>query len=1191
MRSFLPTRALGRLPVFVAALGLLGLTACQPDSTSMTSPAGEEASEGPETGAPDPAFARSDGASGGNPAVWFLPPLVPNPQGDPEFEPDKFNPDLDVDIRIFECGASDDDCPATLGDATGPELGGPASVPNDHYQFDWKTPRNGNGKVYRAFVEAEGLVVGFLDIELRRGGPRGRRGGPGAAGSDPDDNAFRNPGSTAPIKVMIEEAVTVGCESGDPQCIGIVGSEPTEDVLLELEEDGDQDNDLTLHIPAGTSFEDGEGNPVESATFTLQACQPGTEFDVDLRLVGPCFTIVSDPPNIELADGEAIVGICDLESLNEPFASQDQRSRVTIHQFDNGSFAEVLPHAHPEGCPVVGSSLPAHPLLRLAAAATDRVVDWLTPGTLIAGSALLDTGGGGRLGSFRSNFSGAIPSRIEVGPGGDLGPVDAPVGDPVDPAPIVRVVDSGGEPVEGATVRFDVLGPAGSSTVDGQSSVEVLTDDQGLADGSWVLNDAENNPHELRVWAKGMVVGANADVLMPVNWPGDPQNPQSLSCDDTDPGDPVADGCFDEWLVAGGFTFQANGVEGCDGTEGNECSQAVESNSTSGSLLVLETEDPDGNNDLTLEIPSGTTFEDENGDEVQNVTFTLGTCDAPFDADLKLVSDCFQILTDPPNITLVGNQATVSICELEEVADNATDATFASHAQEERVSIYQYDNGVFAEALPHEAPVGCGGSALGPQNALGRLASAALDGVLEWLRPEPLIARSSMLDTGGGGRLGSFRSFFQAALPSMIVVPSDFPTDGDGTPVTSAELGGQADPPPTVEVVDAGGEPVEGATVRFEVVNAAGSTIVGPTTAVTGADGSASVDWQLETLDNPHELRVFAKGMTRSLDRGGSGIIQPGTTDPEPIGGSDFCSTNECAAGWIVAEELVYEGYALFEADFESTTERNAWTTSTPAGSPLPGLWNRSELDLSNTAEPDPWDYVDLATGDGSAGALPAPFEGSWAFWYGDHVGTVAADGAPELGNYLGSAVPDCDASGPPCQTDKSGGISTGAHTGELLSPTFTMPPALPTGHVLQLQFASWFEIESVDPHAFDLMDVTVEEVGGGGASVTVTVNPTSDPNGPPAAPFTSGGFDAPPAWTAESVVLAGLEGKTVRIRARFRSGDTNFNGFRGWVVDDFRVVKAVLSPSIQASVVGGAALQTGETGPRPIGTREVGGN
>ena len=60
---------------------------------------------------PDPSFAQSDGSTGGSDYVWFLPPLVPNPAGDPDYEPDKFDPTLDVTIEIFECTSSEPGMP------------------------------------------------------------------------------------------------------------------------------------------------------------------------------------------------------------------------------------------------------------------------------------------------------------------------------------------------------------------------------------------------------------------------------------------------------------------------------------------------------------------------------------------------------------------------------------------------------------------------------------------------------------------------------------------------------------------------------------------------------------------------------------------------------------------------------------------------------------------------------------------------------------------------------------------------------------------------------------------------------------------------------------------------------------------------------------------------------------------------
>src|SRR4030081_609828 len=51
----------------------------------------------------DPSAILSDGAHGGNPDFFFLPPLVPSPYNNPDFEPGTFNSTLQPSLRVEIC--------------------------------------------------------------------------------------------------------------------------------------------------------------------------------------------------------------------------------------------------------------------------------------------------------------------------------------------------------------------------------------------------------------------------------------------------------------------------------------------------------------------------------------------------------------------------------------------------------------------------------------------------------------------------------------------------------------------------------------------------------------------------------------------------------------------------------------------------------------------------------------------------------------------------------------------------------------------------------------------------------------------------------------------------------------------------------------------------------------------------------
>jgi hypothetical protein len=216
-------------------------------------------------------------------------------------------------------------------------------------------------------------------------------------------------------------------------------------------------------------------------------------------------------------------------------------------------------------------------------------------------------------------------------------------------------------------------------------------------------------------------------------------------------------------------------------------------------------------------------------------------------------------------------------------------------------------------------------------------------------------------------------------------------------------------------------------------------------------------------------------------------------------------------------------------------------------------IWNRSALStpttpLLNAAFPS---YVSTFGADGGAGgALPSPIAGTKSSWYGN----------PTKGNYIGTQVTE-DAA-------LSGGMSTGPNAGALVSPQFRVPNV---PNATELAFKTWWEIESVNPHSFDIMDVEVVNVVTGAVTVARRLNPSTDPTSPSisvrrAMPYTSGGFNTAPAWQDVAVDLSAYRGQTIRLRFAFNTRDSQYNGFRGWIVD--QVAVRVLPPlSLRALV------------------------
>jgi hypothetical protein len=267
------------------------------------------------------------------------------------------------------------------------------------------------------------------------------------------------------------------------------------------------------------------------------------------------------------------------------------------------------------------------------------------------------------------------------------------------------------------------------------------------------------------------------------------------------------------------------------------------------------------------------------------------------------------------------------------------------------------------------------------------------------------------------------------------------------------------------------------------------------------------------------------------------------------------------AAGFATAQTPItlIENETVPNVDFALSTSQGGDVYfrdgfETGEGWTAEGFWNRSTLgDIVNAAVPT---YVSLAPGDASKGALPAPVEGAYAFWYGEAA----------TGNFMGEQSP-YDQAG-------SGGTSVLPNQGSLTSPVLQIPLGAPNA---SLRFETWFEIESENPNdqGFDLMTIGVYDEGKGVLTPLGRLNPFVDPTlaNRVAIPFTSGGFNARPVWRTEYLDLSAFAGANIRVVFIFDTVDGAYNGFRGWVIDNVVV-------SDEAVPAGAPALAPATTGP-----------
>lgn len=160
MRDPISWRAYGRPHLAFALLIGLGIASCHEGPTNPPSPGG-------------PAYTISDGAHQGNPHVFFLPPMLPDPSS--RFT-SRFEGSLDVAIHICVWDRTEESCGPAL--AMYNSNAGPGSetvrVPAgaEYYLVNWHTDDMlnqfplGAGEVYRIQVLVRGTVVAFADVEV-----------------------------------------------------------------------------------------------------------------------------------------------------------------------------------------------------------------------------------------------------------------------------------------------------------------------------------------------------------------------------------------------------------------------------------------------------------------------------------------------------------------------------------------------------------------------------------------------------------------------------------------------------------------------------------------------------------------------------------------------------------------------------------------------------------------------------------------------------------------------------------------------------------------------------------------------------------------------------------------------------------------------------------------------------------------
>lgn len=239
----------------------------------------------------------------------------------------------------------------------------------------------------------------------------------------------------------------------------------------------------------------------------------------------------------------------------------------------------------------------------------------------------------------------------------------------------------------------------------------------------------------------------------------------------------------------------------------------------------------------------------------------------------------------------------------------------------------------------------------------------------------------------------------------------------------------------------------------------------------------------------------------------------------------------------------------LYRETFSQTASSatcGAWTSDAVNGGTL-NLWHSHTANpgLRNQALDD--DLVKLAPDDQSQGAIPNPGS-TRACWYGQPGNTPATG----QGNFIGTA--DATSGG----EILGGGTSDAPNAGAIVSPLIDLTSV---SSPLSVTFRNWWEIESVNPNneGFDLMSVQISTDNGDTWATLARLNPLSDPIGQAdraPLPYSNRGYNKAPAWLwQEPIDISEFAGEQIRLRLEFDTVDELYNGFRGWLVDEIRII------------------------------------
>jgi hypothetical protein len=781
-----------------------------------------------------PLEAKSDGADGGNPGFFFLPPIVPNPSQHENFDHDGFNAFVEPVVKICELalssGTPDPETPCET-DGGGNvvyavefdfEPGGVEVYPDEElYKVEWHTNEYGlnTSSFYRIFVLAPTsfdaqMELGFVDVNpVTSKDMKNARTGEVFALKD---------GRTLPIKFRIEADWL--CDPASTTCAAAVVNASEGDTITA------GTGDEVAFEPQEGGFPIEGGGTSEQITVTVDVCSEPDSLPLDLPQYGGCLEVTTEPPldPQRPLPTPAIVAMCSAE--HDPSIPNEL---ATLHRWDDGQ-VYALPHAYYECGLASGNGAVlddgSSGLMRFARAGwralTSGFERVLAPTPLMANRLpVMHHGPAGPTTVF-SKFRLAMPLAITMLPGLD-GQV-AEVGNPVPLDPAVHVTDLLGGDVQGALVHFELMTPGGVAM-----PYTVQTGSDGIARlNYWQLGD-DVGVNLLRAYGRGFADEEHSGPRDRL----DPFQPLDDEFDELEPGT-----IYDPVLLYDGdgqVVFSAAAVSQGDLCAGGDpsCTQQV-INANQENTVSVDTDGDSNTPDDQVYFPiQPDGFPVAGGQGVEYVDYVIVTMkpcrdaeDNPIDipVDIPVYGDCLDVTLSPPLATnsQLTNAAIVSMCGVGESED-----PFELGDQKSLVTLHRYDeDGTYALPHAHDLCEPHGSAQPSGLMRYARLGLDALRGGAEMLLPPRLHATKPrvMMHHGPAGPTTVF-SMFQMGMPVKLIPES--PTDRTLPAGTQAVT--------TVRVLDLTDNPVRGATVHFDVTTGS----LDQAFDVSDESGFASVTW------------------------------------------------------------------------------------------------------------------------------------------------------------------------------------------------------------------------------------------------------------------------------------------------------------------------------------------------------------